>query len=60
MLFVVILELIPFLLRAVPAYRRDIDHPSSIFNKGSPFDGNVYFGEIFKAKVNESFQFILR
>lgn len=39
MLFIINLELISFFLRTIPAYWRDVDHPSPVLNKCSSFYG---------------------
>jgi hypothetical protein len=56
MLLIISFELISLLLRTVSSNRWNVNHSGTVFNKSSALYRNFNLWQVFKTKINESFQ----
>jgi hypothetical protein len=49
------LVLVSLLARAVAANRRDVQHPRTELDKGTPLDGEVQVGDVSQSEVDDLF-----
>lgn len=57
-LLVVPFKLVSFFLAAIPADRRNVQHPVSELDEGTPLDGNVQIGDVMQHEIDEGFELL--